>query len=113
MKYVIEYVSKNNIILTQKKKNNYHNYLLSCSIENNTIDILRLLIKYAQNKHFILGVNECNTTINDDNSNPILLAIMKNNIEMVQLLMEYAENNNINLRELFYCSSPLFLCCRK
>jgi len=61
------------------------NYLIFEAINNNNIEIVKLLIKYANKNRIILELNE-----KDMNGNtPILEAIKMNYIEIVKLLMKY------------------------
>jgi len=82
--------------MKKKKKvfGDFYPLLLAC--ENNNIEMVQLLIDYANKINIILELNK-----KDSNGNyPLLWACNNNNIEMVQLIIDYANENNIVLEML-------------
>jgi len=82
----------------------YDNYPLFCAIWHDNVNMVKLLIEYANHNQIILNINDivdwrfsyskgCNTDF------PLLRSINNNNIEIVKLLIEYAEENNITLNK--------------
>jgi len=95
------YVRENNIILeiNEKAKVRYYYTLvysspLYCVIWQNNIEIVKLLMAYADENHMTLNINEyCNDSF------PLLLSIVNNNnIEIIKLLIKYAEDHHIILK---------------
>jgi len=68
------------------------NYPLLRACKNN-IEMVQLLINYANKNNIFLELNEKN----NNGNYPLLWACNNNNIEMVQLLIDYANKNNIIL----------------
>ena len=62
--------------------------------EKNNIEIVKLLIDYANKNNIVLKINK------QDNNEcyPLLWATDNNNIEIVKLLIDYANKNNIVLK---------------
>jgi len=85
--------------------------LLWVFIENNNIEMVQLLIEYANKNDIILELNNKN----NDGYYPILLACYENNNKMVQLLIDYANKNNIILEidemdDDYHCYPVLWAC---
>ena len=75
------------------KKNEYKWYPLLYSTYRNDIEMVKLLIEYANKNNIALELNDKNI----QGHNPLIWAILRNNIEMVQLLIDYANKNDIVL----------------
>jgi len=84
------------------KKDRNGNYVLLKAINKKNIEIIKLLIEYANENNIILDLNEKNKY----RYYPILEAINKNNIEIIKLLILYANKNNIafNIIDRWYSS---------
>jgi len=76
-----------------KWKDNEGNYPLLAVINNNSIEMVKLLIKYVNDKKFFLKINE-----DDKECFPFLYAIIINNAEIVKLLIDYAKSNKNNVK---------------
>jgi len=60
-KLLIDYATKNKIILEiNEKENEYGIYPLLNATENNNIELVKLLIDYANHNNIILNINEKN-----------------------------------------------------
>jgi len=75
------------------KKNEYGNDSLHLSIDNNNMEMVKLLMEYANQHHIILNINEKN----ENGWSPLLNSSNINNAEIVKLLMEYADEHDIIL----------------
>jgi len=75
------------------EKNKDGNYPLLKAIFENNIEIVQLLIEYANQHQIILELNEKNK----DGDYPLSEAIFKDNIKIVKLLIEYANQHQIIL----------------
>ena len=81
--------------------------LLEAIYYNNNIEIVKLLIEYANQHQIILKLNEKD----EYGWYPLLRAIYNNNIEIVKLLMEYANQHQIILElneKNKYGNNPLY-----
>jgi len=67
------------------------NYPILKAIYLNNIEIVELLIEYANKNNILLKLNENDIYEN----NPLLEAVIKKNTKIVKLLIEYATKNNI------------------
>jgi len=76
------------------KKKNFDLYPLLKATNSNNVDIVKLLIEYANNNNIILTINEKEK---DSNEYPLFNAAEHNNLEIVQLLIDYANQKNIIL----------------
>jgi len=56
VKLLIEYASKNNIILKLNEINKSGNYILLCVCDKSNIDIVELLIDYANKKQYYFEI---------------------------------------------------------
>jgi len=72
-------------VININKKNDYGNNPLLYACGKNNIEIVQLLIDYANKNNIILELNEKDK----DGNYPLLYACYKNNIEMVQLFINY------------------------
>jgi len=90
----MEYANRNNIMLTiNNKDKKYHHYpLYNAVAEGNNIEMVKLLINYANRNSIILGMED-----NIAGKNPLSWAISQNNIKMVELLLEYTSEKGIKL----------------
>lgn len=59
---------------------------LLLAIVKNKMDMVQLIINYAQNNNVLLEINE----IDNDGNYPLLLATIKNNIDIVKSIIDYA-----------------------
>jgi len=86
-------IRKNETLDINKKDGNGDNPFLCCCRRNN-IEIAKLLIEYANEKHIQLRINEKN----NNRGYPLLLLFeYDNSNELLQLLINYANKNNIIL----------------
>jgi len=96
------YINNSNkgiIKLNEKTQNGDYPLLNACNYywyENNVkyIEIVKLLIQYANKNNIILKLNEKN----NNGFYPLLKASYNSDIEIVKLLIEYADKNNIILK---------------
>ena len=70
------------------------NYPLLVAITNKNVDMIQLIIDYADKNHIELDINDKEYRFG---CYPLQLAILYNNIEMAQLIIDYADKNNITL----------------
>ena len=90
MNSVIENTAKLNI----NGKDEKGNYPLLCCSRRNNVEMIKLLIQYADKNNIILTINEKNYI----GGYPVLLNFEYNyNTELLQLLIDYANRNNIVL----------------
>jgi len=68
-------------------------YPLLKAIENDNIEIVKLIINYANENNIILQLNDKD----DSGFYPILSAIIKDDLEILKLIIDYAKKNNIIL----------------
>jgi len=99
VKYLIELIANPTKEINQgytslglNKKNRNGDSSIMIAIHNNNIEIVKLLMDYANKHNIILQLNEKN-----EDGNSIMQAINNDNTEIVKLLMEYADNHNIVL----------------
>jgi len=81
------------LFLINKKNKDGDNSIINATYNDN-IEIIKLLIEYANENNIILEINEKNK----NERYPFIYAASNNNIEMVQLLIEYANKNDIVLK---------------
>ena len=77
--------------MNEKDINEVYPVLLACN--NNNIEMIKLLIEYANKNNIILKLNE----ENESRNYALLLAFNKNNTEMAKLFFDYADKYNIIL----------------
>jgi len=85
--------SYNKIILEINEKNEIGLYPFINSIINENIEIVKLLIDYANRNKIILNLNEKNNF----GSTPITEIMYHNNLEMFKILMKYSVEKGIKL----------------
>jgi len=81
--------------LNINEKDKDRNYLLLQATYRNIIEIIKLLMVYANKNSIVLKINEKGYKYVNY---PLLEATRKDNIEIVKLLMDYANKNNIVLK---------------
>jgi len=96
LKYVQNNNNNNNsnVILKINEKNNKGDYPLLRAVRKNRLDVVKLLMEYANKNNIILKLNE----VNNEGNYPLLYATNKKNINMIKLLIKYANQNNIVLK---------------
>jgi len=90
VKEILEIVNENLILYDKDEEGRYPFY---CSIINDNINMVKIIINYANDKKFKLNID-------DKGRNgwyPFLIAVYKNNITMTQIIIDYALQNNIKL----------------
>eukprot|EP00833_Pecoramyces_ruminatium_P018584 jgi/Orpsp1_1/1192616/evm.model.d7180000094637.1 len=94
LNYITNFIkNSNNGIININEKNKNGNFPFLFAITKNNIEMVKLIIDYANKNNIILEINE-----KDKNRNyPFLEAIKNNNIEMVQTIINYANEKSIIL----------------
>eukprot|EP00833_Pecoramyces_ruminatium_P003430 jgi/Orpsp1_1/1177462/evm.model.c7180000061531.1 len=77
------------------KENDYKEYPLLWAISNENIEMVKLIIKYANENNIVLTINDRNS----EGLNSILMATKKNNSEIINLITSYANENDILLED--------------
>ncbi|OUM66129.1 hypothetical protein PIROE2DRAFT_59578 [Piromyces sp. E2] len=109
VKLLMAYTREQNIIFELNKKSTEYYYdgeysvyatPLFYAIWQNNIEMVKLLLIYAEKNNITLLIDEFCSIRHDFNNYddfPLLLAIKNNNIEIVKLLIKYAEDHHIIL----------------
>jgi len=93
VKLLLDYASKNDIIIELNEKDEDGDYPLLVAVNKNKFELVKLLVDYANTNHVILKFDEREKR----SSNLFKKAIMNNSIKTIKLLLEYANENNILL----------------
>ncbi|ORY67988.1 hypothetical protein LY90DRAFT_504464 [Neocallimastix californiae] len=95
--------AKNNAISIINEKNDSYDYPFLYAVKMNSIEIVKLLLKYARECQVLLEIEDDyfykpNENTEDEKFiNPLLCSIEHDNKEIVKLIMDYANETNITL----------------
>jgi len=91
----IEAILNNNKNVNLNARDKFNgSYPLLEAIYNDNIEILNVLVDYANRNNIILELNEKDLEFGEY---PLLLAVNNNNVPMVKLILDYAHQHHINL----------------